>query len=142
MREENEPLVLLNQSSALWFNFCCLIYKKYGEKYWSRQREGLGAPTLDHIDFLSSGSEWILHAVANSFTVYARVAYSIETAIKDHWKGITTTLNEKNSDDHWYNNGDLTYAVGAFKYPDKFNELLESDANLSVLREAMVEKPS
>eukprot|EP00966_Prymnesium_polylepis_P209581 4854828-Prymnesium_polylepis.1 len=70
MADKVEPLFLENHSSELWFNFCCRLYKTYGEMYWSRQRDGLEAPTLDHIDidFLSSDSEWILHAVANSFT--------------------------------------------------------------------------
>jgi len=127
-------------SPKSWFLFCCGLYKKYGENYWFKQRHGMGTPTVHEIGLLNDG-HWILNAVANSYKVYAKVADSIEEKIERHFGAIKKTLDEGDSED-WFHDGDLTYALGAFDYRGKFEELLKSDAKLSVLRNAMEKKPS
>jgi hypothetical protein len=83
---------LTYKSRKSWFLYCCDLYKKYGEVYWSRYKHGEPV-TVDDIG-LSEEEKWILKAVAASYKVYPKVADSIEKIINDHFGGIKGTLEK------------------------------------------------
>jgi hypothetical protein len=66
---EKKKQIFTYKSNKLWFLYCCDLYKKYGNVCRSRYKHG-GPVTVYDIGLLKE-EEWILKAVAASYSITA-----------------------------------------------------------------------
>eukprot|EP00966_Prymnesium_polylepis_P281402 6502429-Prymnesium_polylepis.1 len=135
-------------TSTDWFRKYCELYQTYGNVFWCRYEHGVLPVTLGDIG-LEDCEQSLLDSVSNVYidTFYSQffisIANRIDDLINDYFGKIKETMNK--NPHSWDGDDNLMYAVGCYGNVGAFEDLLDADGQLNVLRNvlrnAMVEMP-